>query len=242
MSFDLNSSKVFERNFELNGLTLRVGSYNIKHGGDVGLDFSVIAADIKALNLDIIGFQEIDQCTSRVNGLDTPALIAKELGYEHYYFTGAIDYKGGEYGTLIVSRYPIEFSESYAFPKHAGYEDRAMGHVVINVDGAKVDFFNTHLSYEEKSLQTEQFGILGEKLDGVRGFILTGDFNTSDTSLYSPIENHKLVNPKKYVTFPDSGYIDNIVLESGWEIVESGVGPQGHSDHNMLWAEIKYGK
>ena len=117
-----------------------------------------------------------------------------------------------------------------------------MGHVVINVGGARVNFFNTHLSYEEKSLQTEQFGILGEKLSGVRGFILTGDFNTSDTSLYSPIENHKLVNPKKYVTFPDSGYIDNIVLESGWEIVESGTGPKGHSDHIMLWAEIKYGK
>lgn len=242
MSFDLNASKALERNFELNGLTLRVGSYNIKHGGDVGLDFSVIAADIKALNLDIIGFQEIDQRTGRVNGLDTPALIAEALGYEHYYFTRAIDYKGGEYGTLIVSRYPIEFSESYAFPKHAGYEDRAMGHVVINVGGARVNFFNTHLSYEEKSLQTEQFGILGEKLDGIRGFILTGDFNTSDTSLYSPIKGHKLVNPKKYVTFPDSGYIDNIVLESGWEIVESGVGPKGHSDHIMLWAEIKYGK
>jgi len=242
MTFDLSSTKTEFKEYPLVGTTLRVGSYNIKHGGDVGLDFSVIAADIKALNLDIIGFQEIDQCTTRVNRLDTPAIIAKELGYDYYYFTGAIDYKGGEYGTLIVSRYPIEFTESYAFPKHAGYEDRAMGHVVINVNGAKVDFFNTHLSYEEKWLQTEQFGILGEKLEGVRGFILTGDFNTSDTSLYSPIKGHKLVNPRKYVTFPDSGYIDNIVLESGWEIVESGVGPKGHSDHIMLWAEIKYGK
>jgi len=240
MTFDISSAKTEFKEYPLMGTTLRVGSYNIKHGSDVGLDFSIIAADIKALDLDIVGFQEIDLCTSRVNGLDTPALIAKRLGYEYYYFTRAINYKGGEYGTLIVSRYPIETAESYEFPKHSGYEDRAMGHAVINVNGARVDFFNTHLSYEEKSLQLEQFGILGEKLSGVRGFILTGDFNTSDTSLYSPIKGHKLVNPKKYVTFPTSGYIDNIVLESGWEIVASGVGPKGHSDHIMLWAEIKY--
>ena len=85
MSFELNASKVMEKNIDLNGLTLRVGTYNIKHGAVTGLDFKIIAEDIKALDLDIVGFQEIDKYTSRVSGLDTPKIIAKFADYDYYY-------------------------------------------------------------------------------------------------------------------------------------------------------------
>jgi len=241
LGFDPTFSKVERREYALVGTTLRVGSYNIKHGADVKLDFSVIAADIRELNLDVIGFQEIDKCTRRVNGMDTPKAIAEALGYAYYYYTKAIDYQGGEYGTLIVSRYPIEDAESIAFPVHSGYEARAMGHVVINVNGAKVDFYNTHLSYEKDWLIEEQFGMLQKTLNGGRGFIVTGDFNTEEWSYFETLENTQLVNPDKFITFPSSSKsIDNIILETGWTIVASGVGPEGHSDHNLLWAEICY--
>ena len=34
--------------------------------------------------------------------------------------------------------------------------------------------------------------------------------------------------------------IDNIVLDEGWEIVDSGMVESIKSDHNLLWAEIHY--
>lgn len=241
VTFDPSDAKVEKKEYALIGKTLRVGSYNIKHGADVGLDFSVIAEDIKALGLDVVGFQEIDKCTRRVNGIDTPKQIAEALGFEYYYFTKAINFQDGEYGTLIVSRYPIESAESIAFPTHSGYENRAMGHAVIHVDGATVDFYNTHLSYEKAFLVEEQFEIVAETLKGKRGFLLTGDFNTEDSTYFEDIENGFCVNDHRYATFPSSGkYIDNIVAESGWQVNASGVGPLGHSDHILLWAELEY--
>ncbi|MBO5270500.1 MAG: endonuclease/exonuclease/phosphatase family protein [Clostridia bacterium] len=241
LCFETARAKVESKSNPLVGTTLRVGSYNIKHGADVKLDFSVIADDIKALDLDVIGFQEIDKCTKRVNGIDTPKKIAEALGYDYYHFTKGINYQGGEYGTLIVSRYPIENAESITFPTHSGYETRAMGHVTVNVNGAKLEFYNTHLSYEKDFLVEEQFGLLAEELVNVRGFVVTGDFNTDKAAYFDGIGNSYRVNRNTYVTFPSSSKcIDNIVLESCWETVSAGVGPDGHSDHKLLWAEIRY--
>lgn len=221
-------------------LTLRVGSYNIKYGANVGLDMSVIAADITALSLDVIGFQEIDQKTSRVNGLDTMKALSRATGYEYYAFARAIDYKGGEYGTGILSRYPIK--EFTVIPLESGNEEaRSVGHAVLDINGVGFDFFNTHLSYEQKALRTGQFKRLAELAAACETFIITGDFNTAATSEFSVIKNSSLVNANKYGTFPSSGKaIDNIVISGDWSVTNSGMGPSGHSDHNLLWAELKF--
>ena len=73
-------------------MTLRIASYNIRHGHDAGLDMSLIAADILAVGADIVGLQEVDVCTSRVHGRDTLCELAHALGWEHYRFCRAIDF------------------------------------------------------------------------------------------------------------------------------------------------------
>ena len=51
-----------------------------------------------------------------------------------------------------------------------------------------------------------------------------------------------LVNTRKYATFPSSSTaIDNIILDEGWTIVDSGMLASDKSDHNLLWSEIHYG-
>ena len=220
--------------------TLRVGSYNIKHGADVALDMSVIAKDITELSLDIVGFQEIDQKTSRVNGLDTMKALSEASGYEYYAFAKAINYKGGEYGTGILSRYPIV--EFEVIKLNSGSEEqRCVGHAVINVDGVLFDFFNTHLSFESLELRTGQYKQLAELLAKCETYILTGDFNTANMTEFDVLPDATLVNNGKYGTFPSSGNaIDNIVISKDWNIIDSGMGPQGHSDHILLWAELKF--
>ncbi len=222
-------------------LTLRVGSYNIKNGGDVNHDMSIIAADIKALDLDIVGLQEVDVGTSRAKGLDILKLLAEATGYEYYQFAKAINFQGGGYGTAILSRYPIVNYETIALETASGYEARAFGHARIEVNGVEIDFFNTHLSYEKRELRDVQFAQLAEHTNSCRGYIVTGDFNTENMTEFKVFDDAEFVNEGKYPTYPSSSTaIDNIVVESGWKIVDSGMVATGHSDHNLLWAEIHY--
>lgn len=221
---------------------LRVASYNIRHGADVGLDMSVIAKDITDLNIDVVGLQEIDRLTTRVNGLDTMKALSEATGYQYYAFAPAINYKGGEYGTGVLSRYPIVSFEVTKL-ESGSKEQRCVGHAVIDVDGNYVDFFNTHLTHDSLELRTAQYRQLGEMLADYPDYIITGDFNTADMTEFSPLPNATLLNDGRYGTFTSSSRaIDNIVISGSWKGGETALGPVGHSDHRMLWAQLTYGE
>ena len=220
-------------------MNLRIASYNIRHGHDVGLDMSLLASDICSVKADVIGLQEVDIGTTRVGGRDTLAELAKAAGFAHYRFCRAIDYMGGQYGTAILSRYPICSFEVISLPCEGAREARSVGHAVIDTDGAHVDFFNTHLSVESPALRTPQFDALAALTAQTSNWILTGDFNTADPNCFSVFNGAPLANPCRYATFPASGEgIDNIVCSTSWNITNTGVLPGSHSDHLLLWADL----
>ena len=220
--------------------TIRIGSYNIKHGADANLNMTIIANVIKSQNLDIVGIQEVDCKTTRVKNVDQPARLAKAAGMPYYVFVRAIDYKGGQYGTLILSKYPIVSSEVIPLESW-DKEGRSLGHAVIDIEGYQFDFFNTHLSYEDKNLRKEQFFEVSEKTDLCKNFILTGDFNTSDFSEFTIIGGNLINNAARwYPTFPGgNSAIDNIVYTDCFKEIASGTVTESYSDHYMLWAEFE---
>ncbi len=220
-------------------LTLRVGTYNIKHTGDTNLIVKPFVLDIKGKDLDIISFQEVDQMTKRVNKMNTLQQIADGLGYKYWKFAKAIDYQGGEYGTGIVSRYPIESFE--VTPLESGtYEKRSIGHAVINVNGVLIDYFNTHLSFEDQGVRTTQFKAVNEMTSKCETFILTADFNTPTLAEFYAIKNSIRANDGKYGTYKGSNTpIDDIILSKDFKILETGMLENDHSDHNMLWAKVE---
>ena len=221
-------------------LTLRVGSYNIRHGADVGLDMSILAADLRALDLDLVGLQEVDICTSRVGGLDTLSLLADAAGYGHRAFAKSMDYRGGEYGTAILSRYPIVDFRVLPLPMTEGLEPRAVGVTTLFIGERRVTFCNTHLSVETAEAREAQFAYLGELLASEDFFVLTGDFNTVELGGFERIAGERFVNRGQYPTFAPTGSpIDNIVYGAAWRLLDAGMkSSEGHSDHNLLWAEI----
>ena len=221
-------------------LKLRVGSYNIKHGAEAGGDLSLIAETIKNAGLDICGVQEVDYKTTRCGGVDQPAELAAASGLEYYRYTPAIDYQGGKYGTLILSRYPIESFEYTLLPS-ADKEQRAIGHAVINIDGTKIDFFNTHLSHESAGLRIIQFKELHEMLAECEHYILTADFNTEKFSEFDVLNYGSLVNSDehRHVTFPGhSSAIDNIVLSADFTVTDTATVQRSYSDHHMLYSDL----
>lgn len=220
--------------------TLRIGSYNIKHGADANLSMSTIANVIKSQNLDIVGIQEVDYKTTRSRKIDQPAKLAEAAGMPYYVFVRAIDYQGGQYGTLILSKYPIISSEVIPLESW-DKEARSLGHAVIDVNGVQIDFFNTHLSYEDKTLRGLQFAEVAEKTKGCENFILTGDFNTADFSEFTVIGGNLINNSSRsYPTFASSQKsIDNIVYSDSFKESASGYVSESYSDHYMLWAEFE---
>ena len=216
---------------------LRIATYNIKHAAE-GED--KIAGVIRAMDPDIVGIQEVDYLNTRSGGRNQPKLIAEAAGMPYYKFCRTIDYKGGQYGTLILSKYPITEYETVKLDAST-YEGRAVGHAVIDVCGIRLDFFNTHLSYEDKAIRTVQFEKLSQLLAGCRRFALTGDFNTPDFDEFTGLGAAVMINRTERVipSFPSSGKpIDNIILSEGFTEENAGRIEESYSDHYPVYADV----
>jgi len=224
------------------GITARVGTFNIKTGSNVAYKMEKLAELITPLELDIVGLQEVDVGTTRAGGIDSLKLLAEAADYPYYEFSAAIDYRGGKYGHGIMSMYPIKSYETVKLTTPDGMEQRVYGHAVIEINGQCIDYYNTHLSYESTDVRLVQFSELSAEVSDKRGYIVTADFNTPDIAERKLIEGGVLVNNNSFVTFPSKKTcIDDIVLHSGWDILDAGVvDSAGKSDHHLLWAEIHF--
>lgn len=215
---------------------IKIATYNIHHCAD-GIDN--VASVIRNMDADIVGLQEADRCNERSDRLDQPAMLAERSGMGYYGFSRAIDYRGGEYGDVILSKYPIVLFETVPL-RAPGFEGRCVGHAVIDVNGVMVDHFNTHLSYENKNVRADQFRSLKKMLKISRRFILTGDFNVDDLNEFDVIDAKVRINRKDrpFITYPSSNWsIDNILMSDGFEEVNARTVVKSYSDHYALLAE-----
>ena len=194
---------------------MTIATYNIRHGHDVGFDWKKIAEIVHRSGADIIGFQEIDMYTHRISGRDTVNGLSEAIDFPYAVFVPAMDFDGGQYGTAILSRFPITTCEVH--PLRAGnYEPRAFGCVNISLG-------------EGKGMPA----------------VLTGDFNTEDFSMFHPLRTlgYALVNDGEhtYKTFRTKPLaIDNIVYRSTYMTpIDHGMIDSDTSDHNLLWCRFQ---
>ena len=234
------TEKVIELPKLPSGLELKIGSYNIANGREVGHDLTILGNDIKEQGLDIVGIQEIDQFANRSGNQDTIKILSESSGLEYYTFFRAIHHDGGEYGLGILSRYPI-VSTNRKLLDSKGKEQRIFCKAVIDIDGEQINFFVTHLSYEDMTLNAEQTATVIKELREVEGnFILTGDFNTSNFSAYERAGFGVANSGENRVPTFDDTVIDNIIYSKDlYEFSAPSNLPNGHSDHNMLFATAK---
>ncbi len=229
---------------------LRIVSYNIAHGREIiNYDMKKIAADILAINPDIVGLQEIDRFAKRTNFMDTIKLLSEYTGYPYYHFTKAIHLEGnpaiygteGEYGIAILSKYPIREHTSYLLASDV-YEQRALEYAKIDIEGMQLHFFNTHLSFEDTKVRCEQFHLINAILADYENCILVGDFNAGEMKEFDLISNltPTCTHQNPWITFPSEGItIDNIFFSKNMKLINSWVIETGNSDHNILFSDIE---
>ncbi|WP_339750639.1 endonuclease/exonuclease/phosphatase family protein [Algoriphagus aquimarinus] len=170
------------------GLEVKVLSYNVHHcnpPSNPGLiDVDGIAKVIMDSNADLVGLQEIDVNNERSGMHLNQAKKLAELTDMYYYFSKGIDYKGGEYGTAILSKYPISQMETIQLPEEPGSERRTLSVLTVDLpNGKKMRFGNTHLDFTSDENALAQAKAITTYFEAEElPVILVGDFNVESTS------------------------------------------------------------
>lgn len=82
-----------------------------------------------------------------------------------------------QYGTAILSRYPITASDNTWLFASPGQEQRGLLHATIDVHGRKVEFYDTHLSAGSQTDRLRQTAQVVDLIGARKPGILVGDFN-----------------------------------------------------------------
>ncbi|GAA1611152.1 endonuclease/exonuclease/phosphatase family protein [Kribbella karoonensis] len=172
--------------------TVRTLTFNIHHGAGVDgkLDLERVAKAIESSGADVVGLQEVDKYfDARSNWVDQPSWLAARLKM-NYVFAANLDWDPAEpgkprrqYGTLVLSKYPIVDSRNTLLPLHAGSEQRGLLETLIDVDGTPLRFADTHLTTINDGERLEQVNaVIGLLKDAPEATLLVGDLNAVPTS------------------------------------------------------------
>ena len=228
--------------------TFTLASFNIcsahfREGHYTEDNLNRLAEQITQSGADVVCLQEVDRGAARSDRVDMPAYLSEHTELKHHYFIKIRDFQGGEYGTAILSRYPITDAKTLNYPVTVATQGTSCGYAVLDVDGTKVTVFNTHLSVENEESNTETLCCLGDvlaqsKQDG-RSFLCCGDFNTSP---------HKVAHFIPWVNFAHQGLITyadrsiDHILGYGHVVFENTrtMDTQIHrtTDHNMVLTNV----
>lgn len=166
---------------------IRVMTYNTHHCNPPAvkglIDAQAIADVIKSNNVDIALLQEIDVRTSRVKGVDLAEELSQRSGLNYFHFFKAIDLLGGEYGVMILSKYPLDSSKVYPLYKEGASEQRVLGTAFVTLpNNLKVMIACTHLDLSAKLRIAEIKEIDSILSKSSMPVILGGDFNATPQS------------------------------------------------------------
>ncbi len=235
-----------------------VASYNVQSfQGGKKEEYEGIAKEIKELGPIVVGLQELQNLTK---GNDEQVkVIAEMAGYDYYQFTRAIDHNGGQYGTGVISKYPIKSHEVFHYENQYA-EERSFSRSVIDIDGKIMNFYNTHLCLGGNAWASKQLNevLTVIKKNGDKNVVITGDMNAQPEAFINIIDTKELIPLNGGDTFyslrntfpagdSPSTPIDNIIVSQDWdyyleEDTQVGilVSKTDWSDHNMCYTYLKF--
>lgn len=237
--------------------SIKFMSYNVHHCNPPSkpgfIDVAAIAGVIKREAPDVVALQEIDVNTARSGKINEIAELSKKTGYHAFHFSKAIDHDGGDYGTAILSKYPLSDAETHKLPTDpaTGGEPRVLGLATVTLPGnKKIRIANVHLDFKGntngKLQMTEVNRILsGEKLPVIIG----GDFNAVEGSVTINLLDNAFTRTCKNCPFTipvikPNKTIDFIAYKpaSAFSVINHRVIAETYaSDHLPVLAELKLG-
>lgn len=179
---------------------LRVATYNIHAGAgqDHVFDLDRTAAALRDLHADVIGLQEVDvHWGARSAFVDEARALAEKLRMRVFFAPiydlepAGEDGERRQFGVAVLSRHPVLHAENHEItrlstqtPDPVPAPAPGFAEVVVNVRGARVHVYSTHLDYRaDPSIRAAQVADMLDVLAADRGpRILVGDFNAEATA------------------------------------------------------------
>lgn len=235
--------------------SLKVMSYNVHHCNPPSkpgfIDIDAVANVIKRASPDLVALQEIDMNVARSGSVNQAIEITRKAGYHSFYFAKALDYDGGQYGVMILSKYPLSDGVTYRLPTEQSTkgEPRVLALITVNLPGGKkIKFGSTHLDAQQlpvnRLLQVKEI----TRITGAESLpiVLAGDFNAEETSEVINILDDQFVRTCKNCspTIPETNpvkAIDFIAFKkgSGFSSISHRVVQETYaSDHLPVVAEL----
>ncbi len=201
-----------------------------------------LGACIRQSRADVVALQEVDRGAERSDRVDMTARLSEMTALPYHYFIKIRDFQGGEYGTAILSRFPIIKSATLNYPVKIATQGTSCGYVVLDVAGKTVTVYNTHLSCETEEANTETLECLRAVLKahrGTDGYLVCGDFNTSPEKVarYLPAQSRA---HDGLITYADRS-IDHILYTAPitlQNVRTIDTQADGTTDHYMLVADV----
>ena len=175
-------------------------TYNIRHGagadGVVNLDR--IANVILSAQPDLVAVQEVDRFVARTERTDQASILAELTGM-YMAFGFADNYQGGDFGNVILSRFPIDSLALHPLPGPPG-ETRVLMEAKVSVDFEgqviPVTFMSTHLETFETPRRASA-PLINEVIpaEPMELYVLGGDLNAGPTTPTLETLQIKLTNP-----------------------------------------------
>jgi endonuclease/exonuclease/phosphatase family metal-dependent hydrolase len=233
-------------------------AFNIHHGVGVDgrLDLDRTAGVIRAADAEVVGLQEVDNgWFERSAFQDQARELADRLGM-HYVYAANLDREplepGGkrrQYGTAILSEYPILESENTLLPRPEGGEQRGLLEALINVRGVPVRVYNTHLQHNSAAERTAQVAaIMSHVGESEEPTLLVGDLNARPDApemqpLYTRFEDAWVEGGEgPGYTYPAEApdrRIDYVLVSPDVSVREAHVPRTLASDHLPVVAEVE---
>ena len=207
---------------------IKVMTYNVHHCNPPDqknvIDVDGTASVIKQQNADIVAVQEVDVNTGRSGKMNQAELLSKKSGLPHYYFAKAMDYDGGQYGLLILSKYPLSNTTTVMLPKSDNKKDepRVLALATATLpSGLQIRFGSTHLEAYNKTSRMLQIQEINRVAASITiPFIVAGDFNAEEKSdvintLDLSFERTCQNCPNTFDEDNETGAIDYIAFKKG---------------------------
>jgi endonuclease/exonuclease/phosphatase family metal-dependent hydrolase len=156
-----------------------------------------IAEYLKQANADIVALQEADKPSRWSGDFDHVAYLAEQAGYRYFVHTAHAQLRMGNYGTAILSKWPITEALGLTFPDTPPTASKGFTLARIqwqNPDApnsmVEVDVISVHLDFASKSVRLQQVDELVAVLNQRdRSLIVMGDFNSEWLAEQYMLEN-----------------------------------------------------
>ncbi|MBZ5737291.1 endonuclease/exonuclease/phosphatase family protein [Nocardioides mangrovi] len=169
-----------ERTDEITVVTFNIHSARTGTGA-VGL--AQIGAELAAMKPDVVLLQEVDRGRAWSARLDMPSVLAKDLDMHWAFGDNVRRTTTNQYGTAILSRFPIVSWHNQLLPRPPGTQQRGLLETILDIDGVRTHVYVTHLENSSPTARLLQMRAIAPVLRADTGpKLLGGDFNSVSTS------------------------------------------------------------